>query len=364
MAGQDPVLCAQVRVQYCEWLLTCRGSILPCNGDNIEHLSQALLDLSTYTPPATPQQLTAQPSKPLSQASRGARGTSARAGAPGRKVSVKSVVAHAEDIVNGVQGARHLDEVIRVCILWSILTKDPVKRLEWLLHAARCAAKMAVAALTAMLAENAPEVPHSASAQPGTEQGEGGACPNPADSGSGAAVESSDADKAAAFAAPNSLRDWLLFSLSPAQLDKILKATADSRALELAGVDRSAEQKGVQNTQGRPARVGVEASEGPSAPRDSFTAEAIRSVDRTCNWLKRLREELQQHACAAHCLPVMWLRVLLCAQTSGRGGACVGLFELSNWLQQLGLSHQAESCRSLAGVPLVCTLQHMLPFEL
>lgn len=353
MAGQDPLLSAHVRVQYCEWLLTCRGSILPCNGDNLGHLSQALLSLSTYSPPGTPQKVTPQASKHSSQSSRGARGSSARAGAPGRKVSAACVVGHAEAIIHGVQGARRLDEAIRVCLLWSILAKGSVNRLQWLLHAARCAAKMAAAAFDTMLTDDEKAEPACTNVQQGNDQGDNEVDTSLAEASAGGAVETANTDKVAAFAAPRSLRDWLLFSMSAAQLQKVLDATAQCQVLQSSAENGSSEHKGAQYSPGRPARQGLKTSEGSGVSRDSFTTEAIHSVDRTYTWLTRLKEELQQHACVAHCLPVMWLQVLLCAQTSGRCGACVVISELSNWLQQLGLSHQAESCQILVGACLV-----------
>lgn len=358
MAGQDPLLVAQVRVQYCEWLLTCRGSILPSNGDNLEHLSQALVSLSTYRPPATPQPptLTAQPAKHSSQSSRSPRSASARAGTPGRKVSATSVAAHAEAIIEGVQGARRLDEAVRVCVLWSIIAKDPPTRLQWLLHGATCATKMASASFDAILAMDA--AADCKSAQQSSGKSEGGAHPSlVADTGADDAGESAHKYEKVAFVAPESLQDWLLFSMSTAQLDKVLKEAA--RCKESAGdtADNPTERKGVQTMKRQPTRTALTAPDGAggwAASQNSFTDETLHCVHRTFAWLNKLREELQQHTCAAHCLPLMWLQVLLCAWTSGRDGACVMLSELSNCLQRLGLSHQAQSCQLLVGMYLLC----------
>jgi hypothetical protein len=360
MASQDPLLSAKVHVQYCEWLLTCRGSILPSNGDNLEHLCKALLSLSTYHPPVSPQVPTGtpQPSKHSSMSSRSTpKSVSTRRSTASRKVSAAVVLAHADSIVEGVQGARHLDEAVRVCVLWSFVAQDSSTRLQWLLHGANCASKMATAALDAILAENAQSATAQADSK-STVPGSAGDDPKQAkmDSSGGVADIAAQKSEKAPFKAPTSLQEWLLFCMSRGQLDKGLAEAAqskNSREKNAASLSSSTSPHIRPSKRSLPSSV-VTACERPTS-RDSFTVEGLHCFDHTFAWLKRLRDELEQHACVAQCLPLMWLQVLLSARTSGRHGVCVMLAELANWQQRLGLSHQARSCRLLAGMSLTVT---------
>lgn len=275
-------------------------------------------------------------------------------------MDAKSVATHAQDIIQGVLGARRLDEAVRVCLLWSFVAKKPDARFQWLLFGATCATKMATATLAAILGEKENLEPVNDS-RPSSRDIEPGTDPDVATEGADSGHAHAQKAASEPFHAPKSLRDWLLFSMSETQLDKVLGEVVHNTAPEVAS-KRQEHHQAQLSTQNNITDVVRQAPSGAisAAAADSFTVQPLHCSERTFTWLCKLIEELQKHGCAVQCLPVLWLQVLLCAQTSGRDGAVTMLFKLSDWLQKLGLFHQAKRIQELVGMVLEIHLDFML----
>jgi hypothetical protein len=367
LAAQDPLLCAQVHLQCCEWLCTREGP-LSQHAAALEHLAHAahalcgggvlagvLPEGSCSAHASTPQSTgwLQSASMPHSAGQLGPpprhQSAGSGSGTPEPLAAVMERLSHL--VPAAVCGAPQLDEAVRVCTLWSLLATTASARLQWALHAQACATRMAASALHTVLAPPPMAAVAAVDAADATP-----ACNAPADDATPASRPgSTPAVPAAPFATPASLNQWLALTLSPKQLHTLSDGPHGTGCNSPAAPGLSGAAKSVADAKAAAAHAGKDAVPGHVAhpAKDSFTVHPLHCAHRSLAWLSVLCQQLLELSCMAQCVPVMWLQVALAARCIGRPAADALLAELANLLQQLGLSKQALQCSALAGAPAV-----------